>query len=233
MYDLHLQISPPHRPLVWSLETPLDEELASTLLLNGQCHVDHEGFDINEIEQRYHKQAGVLLTKDDTWYKDGGGDRATTAVLQPWIEQTNSIDYDAGRLIVDHSHFVYKFPIKGAAEQQVRSYAKKRPQLLRIVSSNFKCGLDLCVDILVGDQDNARLEPVFHIEWDFANYDMMEANATQLAGYVASKTWIGLVDTILEYNQYAKRNNVSAFEQADFRANLVFGQKAYRLIPTL
>ena len=48
---------------------PLPEELAKDVLTNLSCHVDHEGFDLNEIEQHYYKHNGVFLYHDKTWYK--------------------------------------------------------------------------------------------------------------------------------------------------------------------
>jgi len=198
------------------------------ILINGTCHVDHEGFDLNEIEQFYYHKSGIAITRDSTWYKDGGQGNGTTAMLQPWFEQITKQD---DKLIIDHSHFVFKYPIAGAAREQVFGYIHKRPELLRVVSTNFKCGLDLCIDYL--DVNEKVVEPIVHIEWDFDNFSEMETTAEEVKDIIDSKEWMKSIDAILRYNKLAKKNKVDAFDQADTRAMIMFGSKAYKLIPTL
>ena len=56
----------------YMVHNPLSSMVAAGLLKTGQCHVDHEGFDLNEIERAYYEINGLSLYHDDTWYKDGG-----------------------------------------------------------------------------------------------------------------------------------------------------------------
>ena len=121
-----------------SITEPLPEELEKAVLLNLSCHVDHEGFDLNEIEQVYCKANDISLTNDSTWYKDGGMTNGATAVIHPW--DVSILD---SSLIVDHAHFVFRYAFEGAAREQVLKYTNQRPELYRLLSSRFKCGLDL------------------------------------------------------------------------------------------
>ena len=125
------------------VHNPLSNMEAAVLLKTGQCHVDHEGFDLNEIERAYYEFNGLSLYHDDTWYKDGGQESGTNSILQPWFVQINK-----SNLIIDHSHFVFRYPITGEARNQILKFSKERPELLRLLSVNFKCGLDLCVDYI-------------------------------------------------------------------------------------
>jgi hypothetical protein len=224
-----ISIALPKFTPVFEVTKPLEDP---TILLTGGCHVDHEGYDLNEIEQAFYRNEGISLVKDPTWYKDGGGERVTTAILQPWIDQLNEIMFGEDQLILDHSHFVYKFPIRGEAEQQVRQYAKQRPELLRLVSTNYKCGLDVCIDLLDGDE-NGSIQPIVHIEWDYDDFEDMYRDAIIISNTLKFKTWQDHIPTIKRYNQAARKAKEEAFKQANFRSQTIFGDKAYKLIPTL
>jgi hypothetical protein len=207
------------------IDKPLPESTAESVLFNLGCHVDHEGFDLNEIEQHYYKHNGIALHHDKTWYKDGGQEKGTNGVLHDWIGEIQPKD----QLIVDHSHFVFKYPITGEAANQIKYYSQQRPELLRILSSGFKCGLDLCIDYINSD----RVEPIVHIEWDFDSITDLLTNKTYVEDQLKNIDWQQTINIVLRYNKLARINKITAFEQADFRSMLVFGKKSYYLIPTL
>ena len=208
------------------VHNPLSSMVAAGLLKTGQCHVDHEGFDLNEIERAYYEVNVLSLYHDDTWYKDGGKADGTNSILQPWFVQTNK-----SSLIIDHSHFVFRYPITGEARNQILEYSKERPELLRVLSVNFKCGLDLCIDYI--NEEDAIIEPVVHIEWDFDNMFDLIKTSLEVKQIIDNKEWIESIPSILRYNKLAKRKKVDAFDQADTRAMILFGAKAYKLISTL
>jgi len=219
-----LRFSPPSRPLKTVINQPLKN---GDILLTGACHVDHEGFDLNVLEQEFYRENGFLLSYDETWYKDGSQDGGTNAIIQPWATQLSPIQ--EGGFVLDHSHFVFKYPIVDEAEDQVRYYAKRRPELYRLISTKFKCGLDICIDMIRRE----RVEPIVHIEWDFDNYDDMFAEAVSVTSLLQNTDWESKTDKILEYNYNARQLKLDAFSQADFRAALFFRKKSYMLIPTL
>lgn len=219
--------SNPVKPNVWSASTPLSDP--SILLdLEAGCHVDHEGFDLNVIEQAYYLEEDIQLTHDPTLYKDGAGAEGINAIIQPWAVQTLG-DHSLVQLIVDHSHFVYRYPIGGLAREQLLDYVPQRPELARLLSAEFKCGLDFCIDAF----STQRVEPIVHIEWDFDHYDEMVKVSKEVESIVNGVDWNELVPVILRYNDLARKNKVDAFEQADTRSQLLFGKKSYILRPTL
>ena len=201
----------------------LPEDIAEHILLNSTCHVDHEGFDLNEIEQAYYVHNNIILEHDTTWYKDGDAAKGAHAIIQPWLTQNGTSE-----LILDHSQFVVRYPLSGDAEAQVKQYAKQRPELLRILSTSFKCGLDLCIDYLTED----RIQPVVHIEWDYNNFRDMIVDVDYVETVLQYTEWNEIISVIKRFNRLSK-GSLDAFQQADFRAMLLFGQKAYKLIPTL
>ena len=208
------------------VHNPLSNMEAAVLLKTGQCHVDHEGFDLNEIERAYYEFNGLSLYHDDTWYKDGGKADGTNSILQPWFVQTNK-----SNLIIDHSHFVFRYPITGEARNQILEFSKERPELLRLLSVDFKCGLDLCIDYI--NEEDSIIEPVVHIEWDFDNMFDLIKTSLEVKQVIDNKEWIESIPSILRYNKLAKRKKVDAFDQADTRSMILFGAKAYKLISTL
>ena len=208
------------------VHNPLSNMEAAVLLKTGQCHVDHEGFDLNEIERAYYEFNGLSLYHDDTWYKDGGKADGTNSILQPWFVQINK-----SNLIIDHSHFVFRYPITGEARNQILKFSKERPELLRLLSVDFKCGLDLCIDYI--NEEDSIIEPVVHIEWDFDNMFDLIKTSLEVKQVIDNKEWIESIPSILRYNKLAKRKKVDAFDQADTRSMILFGAKAYKLISTL
>lgn len=222
MYDLKFElIRPTYRDI--QISKPLPEDVAEHVLMNYTCHVDHEGFDLNEIEQEYYKHNGVSLEHDTTWYKDGEASNGAHAIILPWFTQT-----EQSSLILDHSQFVFRHPIVGDAAEQIKRYAKRRPELLRVLSAEFKCGLDLCIDYITED----RVYPVVHIEWDYLHVNEMLPDIDYVEHVLQNIDWNHIVPTVMRFN-YMSKTNLDAFQQADFRSMLLFGRKSYKLIPTL
>lgn len=213
------------RPTYHDIEIskPLPDDIAEHILLNGTCHVDHEGFDLNEIEQAYYKHNGVLLEHDTTWYKDGDASKGAHAIILPWFRQI-----EQSSLIIDHSQFVFRHPIVGDAAEQIKTYVNRRPELLRILTAEFKCGLDLCIDYI----DDVRVYPVVHIEWDYRDVSDMLQDIEYVEQNIQNVNWDMILPIITRFN-YLSKNQLDAFQQADFRSMLLFGRKSYKLIPTL
>ena len=215
----------PIDPKITEVSTPLED---SSILLDAAvgCHVDHEGFDLNQIEQAYYKAHNVSLVHDPTLYKDGAGPAGTHAIIQPWCEQLKRSDFD---LVIDHSHCVYRYPIRGMAAWQISQHTNKRPELVRLLAPNFKCGLDLCIDLLY----RGTIQPVVHIEWDYSSFDEMQAAAKSIQNMVVGMEWAKMIPAILSYNSLAKAKKIDAFTQANTRSQLLFGRNSYMLVPTL
>lgn len=203
------------------ISKPIEDE---NLLLTGQCHVDHEGFDLNEIELQYYKANGYSLYHEPTYYKDGGQQNGTNAILCKWMYTEESVL----PFILDHSHFVIRYPFVGNARQQVLKYAKKRPELYRLVSSVKKFGLDFCLDYL--NTEEQKIEPIVHIEWDYNDPVEFEKDVKFVQYVVNNVDWNDEISYIRKVNRLIGKD---AFYLADLRAQSIFGRKSYKLIPTL
>lgn len=216
------------KPKSFAATTPLADP---SILLDPEagCHIDHEGFDLNVIEQAYYKEHGILLSHDPTLYKDGTGEAGATAIIQPWAVQFAPDNDSPFPLIIDHSHFVYRYPIDGYAREQILEHVPQRPELARLLSAKFKCGLDFCIDLFLPD----RVEPIVHIEWDFDNFEDMVQTSKDVEALVHEAEWNTLIPGILRYNELTRKYGVDAFDQADTRSQLLFGRKSYILRPTL
>ncbi len=206
-----------------TISKPLPDDVAEHVLLNYTCHVDHEGFDLNEIEQAYYRHNNVVLEHDTTWYKDGDAAKGAHAIIQPWLTQRSESE-----LILDHSQFVFRYPVSGEAAEQIKTYATHRPELLRILTAEFKCGLDLCIDYIFED----KVRPVVHIEWDYRDVSDMLNDIEYVENVLQQTNWDETISVVKRFNMLSK-HSLDAFQQADFRSMLMFGRKSYKLIPTL
>ena len=100
--------------------------------------------------------------------------------------------------------------------------------MLRILSAEFKCGLDLCIDHLSADS----VRPVVHIEWDYLDVSTMLTDVEYVENALQHTDWNEIISVIKRFNRLSKKS-LDAFQQADFRSMLLFGRKSYILIPTL
>jgi hypothetical protein len=96
---------------------------------------------------------------------------------------------------------------------------------------NFKCGLDLCIDYI--NRDLNIVEPVVHIEWDFTNLNDLQDAIMSVERLIYKNEWLDTIPTILQFNKMARKNKLDAFTQADVRSMIIFGDKSYKLIPTI
>jgi uncharacterized protein YdaL len=138
---------------------------------------------------------------------------------------------------------VFRLPFTGEAANQIVYYSKQRPELLRLTSAKFKCGLDLCIDMLIyDDNEYGQVHPYLHIEWDYSNYDELCKGKDYINSRILRLCSENKAKTILQYNKTIlakKQRGGTAFEEADYRAFLVLEEsidvpcKAYRLIATL
>ncbi len=61
----------------------------------------------------------------------------------------------------------------------------------------------------------------------------MSVDAQYLVEVLQDVDWNKTLPKIKKYNEKARRKHIDAFEQADYRAELIFGDKSYKLISTL
>jgi hypothetical protein len=61
----------------------------------------------------------------------------------------------------------------------------------------------------------------------------MHKSRLYVENIIQSKTWLDSVPSIIEFNKLARLKKLDAFQQSDTRAMIIFGEKSYKLIPTL
>ena len=78
------------------------------------------------------------------------------------------------------------------------------------------------------------IEPIVHIEWDYNNTQELLQKALEVQRVINTTTeWKEVIPIILRYNRIARVKQIDAFTQADTRSQILLGEKAYKLIPTL
>jgi hypothetical protein len=78
-----------------------------------------------------------------------------------------------------------------------------------------------------------RVEPIVHIEWDFECLEEMREAMLYVQSTIHSRKWLSAVPILIEFNRLARLKKLDAFQQADTRSMIIFGEKSYKLIPTL
>ena len=78
------------------------------------------------------------------------------------------------------------------------------------------------------------IEPILHIEWDYNNTQELIQKALQVERIInTTHEWKDVIPTVLRYNRIARQKNIDAFTQANTRSQILLGENAYMLIPTL
>jgi hypothetical protein len=185
---------------------------------------DREGYELLPIEQEYYKASGISLHAEKVLAYESGNSDGWHAFIQPWFVQKNKKSF----FRLDHSFCLTRYKLGGKAREQVAKFAKKRPELNKLLCSRAKWGADFCVDFVT---KNTCME-LIHWEWDFLSGQELLDHCKIMEERVAFTDW----DNILNSITVLKMNNVCDIEaeiEGNFKAALFGLPKAFRLYKTL
>lgn len=126
---------------------------------------DKDGFELTPLEQALYEAAGVALTSY----------LYNLAAHKAWLEL---VDNRAG-LFLDHSMILERYRFDGPVREQLKNKAVANPQLLKLLTTKSKWGIDFSLDYIADDE----VTDVFHIEIDSYDLDQIlaaKANAEQV-----------------------------------------------------
>ena len=202
------------------LEVPIENE---ELLLTCQLsQFDREGYELLPIEQEYYKAAGVSLHTENVFAQETGNKDGWSAFITKWFEST----YPEAAIKLDHSFCLARYSLKGKAYEQVLKFAKKRPELQKLLHLRPKWGADFCADFIMFGERNVCLELV-HWEWDFLFHDEFVDHTTKMENVIAQTQWDAIIDKVSIFKE--RYSCVDSETEGDYKANLFGLPKANRL----
>ena len=205
-------------PAVPVLTKPIENE---ELLLTCQLtQFDREGYELLPIEQEYYKSNNVVLHTEKVLAHESGNSNEWKAFVQKWFEQT---PFTPDYLKLDHSFGVVRHAFDGEAKEQIQKYAKKRPELNKLLNIRPKWGTDFCVDYVV---ENDCFE-LIHWEWDFIRVEELHNHMMTMEQMVEIAQWDNIINAVRLFRQ--STDNFDSEAEGNFKANLFGLPKAFRL----
>ena len=210
------------------IETPIENE---ELLLTCQLtQFDREGYELLPIEQEYYKAAGITLHTEKVFAQESGSEEGWKAFIVKWFEDKPS-SARSSAIKLDHSFCLVRYAFKGKAYEQIKKFAKKRPELNKLLSLRPKWGSDFCADLVYTQSDTHIFLELVHWEWDFLYHDEFVQHTTKMEDIVAHTHWDSIIDSV---NTFKFRNtNADSEVEGNYKANLFGLPKANRLYKVL
>jgi len=200
------------------LSKPIQNE--ELLLKADISNFDREGYELLPIEQEFYKENGLILTFKDVFAKESGNDNGWHSVIQQWAYQEREDDI----FLLDHSFCVFRFGYSGEAHKQLEKMSRFNRQLLKILSTRPKYGIDFCLDALLLD---SAVE-VCHFEWDFIKFDEFSEILRYFEKILIRVDWHDILSTILDYS--AKIKDFHADDEGNFKTKLIGILPAFNLL---
>lgn len=196
-----------------------NEDLLYTSTLDN---FDREGFELLPIEQEYYKANGITLFNKEVLAKESGNPDGWSAAVQQWM-YVNEV---RKHFFLDHSYCCarFKFEHGSPAYLQLEKVSKERPELIKLLRTKEKFGLDFCLDWI----DGQELIEMAHIELDFYNYRSFQYEITKLQNLFSSHDWNYMLKE-LKHN-YFHLSLMDSERQADYKAAFFGLSKASRIL---
>ena len=162
---------------------------------------DQNGYDLSPLELKY-SQANDCSTKKHRKHR--------TAIKSPWFIQ-KPVKQGAH---LNHSLLFERKAYRGAALEQLESWAKELPLLQKIIAMRPKWGLDFSMDY--ADQEGNSFE-VLHWEWDSFNYQEVQEIKQRIEPKLESIDWEDAAKKLLERKE--EWHSLDFFGQSDYKCN--------------
>jgi len=185
---------------------------------------DREGYELLPIEQEYYKANGITLHREDVLAHESGQKEGWYAVSCNWLKQVKAHP----NLFLDHSLVVQRFGFDGEALEQLKQYAKQRPELKKLINTKTKWGHDFCLDWIDGD----GVIEIIHWEWDFRNYADYLEHKNHMENMIKETNWEFFAKYIIGKFKNTSLS-ITSEELGDAKARYFGLEKAFRLYKTL
>ena len=193
------------------LEHPyIDNHIADIEVLNASmAYFDKDGYELNLVEQLYHKKMSVDISYDFLYHK---------ANHVPWYTDIHNSEIGA---VLDHSMIMQRWAYTGKAREQIQNLAKRKPQLNKLLSVRPKWGFDLSVDYVY---EGGAFE-LFHIEYDYYSYSEAVDQKAHHEDIISSIDWDSSAEEILA--RKSEWEHLCSDDQADWKVQLFGFHRAF------
>lgn len=157
---------------------------------------DNDGFELTLLEQQYYKENHFTVNH----------------FLNHHGCQTQWFSLDDPNFILDHSLLLERKSFDDRAREQIESYCKQFPQLLKYLKLKPKWGIDFALEYYSGD---SYME-VLHIEYDFYDYDQALKAKEVFQTRLLATDWNDFVSSLIKKKD--EWVNLKGFQQNDFKA---------------
>lgn len=162
---------------------------------------DQNGYDLTDLEKHY---------AYSNWTKPKKHREHRVALKQPWFKQ----DYTIEGAVLNHSYLFERKAYTGAAEQELKHWAKTLPLIHKVLALRPKWGLDFSMDYV--DREGNAFE-LLHWEWDSFDYDEIEAVRKEVEPMILKIDWQQAASDLLKYKP--QWHHLDFFAQSDWKCN--------------
>jgi len=190
------------------------------LLKKSLSYFDKDGFELTELEQRYHQTNTV----------ETSGILNHCSVAVPWVIRAD--DYD-GSFLVDHGFLSARLGYDGDALDQIRRMMPKRPELVKLRSLRPKFGADLSIDFVPKRLNDLAMYPfeVLHLEYDYRDEDGLYLFCKRVERAVTAERIEEAAQKIVANADMLRE--LPSDDQADWKAELFGFERAFVTRPVI
>lgn len=179
------------------------------LINNSPTFFDKDGYELTPIEQQFHHAQGVDLSEKHLYH---------TAHHLTWMEDTESSRIG---VVMDHCLIATRWAYAGPAYEQLLRTARINPLLYKLLSIKPKWGIDISLDYVY----NHGCIELFHIEYDFDNYEVACEAKLDAEQRLSAIDWEDAAKTV--FKRKDEWQDLCSDDQADWKAKFFGWDRAF------
>jgi len=189
------------------LTTPIERNLVETLPFRD---FDKDGFEIpTPLEYLHYEINNIELNREIQFH------------IAPVKEWYRDLENSEEGLVLDHCMILQRFAFGGAALDQLKEVANKRPILQKLINIEPKWGIDFSLDYVTHD----IVMEVIHIEQDFITLEEAQEAKERLEYIIDNTDWEqGAQDLIKRKSEWI---DLSSDDHSDYKAQFFGWHRAF------
>jgi hypothetical protein len=180
-----------------------------TLMSTSMKYFDKDGYELNHVEQLYHREQGINIDEDFLYHK---------ANHVPWLVDVSN---NNSGVVLDHCMMMQRWAYAGEAKEQLMCMSRTNPELNKLLSIKPKWGFDISIDYVF---PGGAVE-LFHIEYDYYNYNQAVDDMHYYEEIILSIDWENSVQDILRRKH--EWQHLCSDDQADWKVQYFGFHRAF------
>lgn len=183
---------------------------------NSLYNFDKDGFEISDLEKLYFKANGLHTTKYALNHE-------TLAV--PWYQ--NSDFRKQPTIHIDHSFISIRPSFNDAAWEQLQRYKDVIPTLIKPLKVQKKYGLDISLEII----DGSYCSELFHLEYDFSNFESLWSCVQDIQSFVNITDWNNAIESVKQFDRMFA--NLLSDDESDLKVKLLGYNRTFNTVKAI